>query len=332
MKVTAVVPTVGASPLLADCVRALCDQELSVEVVLVRQGPREVEDGAVDGLTDRVIRLPENLGFAAATNRGIAEAAGRFVATVNDDVVVAPGWAAALVEALEAEPTAAAAQGVNLTSPAAVDEPGTSALSGPDDAPVDGWGIGWNRALQAVQLGRGEPAPATDGPVRQVFGVSATAAIYRREALLRVARPEDDRPPEAPEVFDSRLESYYEDVDLARRLRAAGYIALSVPRARAWHAGSLTGRRLGARRWRLIYGNRYAVAAGLLGRSFRRRLPRMVGRDLADLATALGHLDGARILGIKTGWCRALRLAPGFAHGGAPIPTTPPSTDGQLRP
>jgi len=327
--VTAVVPTLGASPLLAECVRALHGQEVPIEVVLVRQGPQALDEGALrhGTLTDstlgapanREIALPENVGFAAATNRGIGTATGKYVATVNDDVVVGEGWAGALVEALEADPTAAAAQGVNLIAPLSEGSEGSS-TTGPDDLPVDGWGIGWNRTVQAIQLGRGEPPPRRDAPSRRVFGVSATAALYRREALLRVALPGSGRQPEVLEVFDSRLESYYEDVDLARRLRAAGYTALSVPRARARHAGSLTGQGLGARRWRLIYGNRYAVAAGLLGSGFWRAVPKMAARDLADLAAAVGALDGAKILGIKTGWCRALRLVPGFTRGGAPVP------------
>jgi GT2 family glycosyltransferase len=276
-------------------------------VLLVRQGPLAREDGRIDGLADREIRLPENLGFAAATNRGIAAARGRYVATVNDDALVEEGWLAALLRALDETPGAAAAQGVNLQ----------------DEARVDGWGLAWNRAVQAVQLGRDAEPPPRDAPPRPVFGVSATAALYRRSALLQVARPARARAPDGeaiPEVFDSRLESYYEDADLARRLRAAGHTALSVPGARAVHAGSLTGRRLGARRWRLLYGNRYAVAAGLLGRELWLRLPRMLARDLADLARAKLRLDGRRVLGIPGGWCRALRLLPRYVHGGPPCP------------
>lgn len=328
--VTAVVPTLGESPLLAECLRALGSQrsagaparereqgpEPLLEVLVVRQGGRPLAAGGVDGLADREIRLPHNLGFAAATNRGIARARGRYVATVNDDAVVGEGWLWKLVDALEAEPTAAAAQGVNLIA----DRPDR----------VDGWGLGWNRAVQAIQLGRGEAPPPLDAPTRPVFGVSATAALYRREALLAVARtaarsptghpPESDAEGPVPEVFDTRLGSYYEDADLARRLRAAGWTALSVPGARALHAGSVTGRSLGTRRWRLLYGNRYAVVAGLLGRSFWRRLPRMVARDLGDLARAKLRLDGRRVLGIAGGWGRAIRLLPGFLHRGAACP------------
>ena len=77
-------------------------------------------------------------------------------------------------------------------------------------------------------------APPSERRAREVFGVSATAALYR----ARGARGGRRR----GQLFDPRLVSYYEDVDLAGRLRAAGYRALWVPEARARHAGSITGR------------------------------------------------------------------------------------------
>jgi len=312
---TIVVPTLGRSPLLGACLRALREEE--GEVVLVAQGPVPAE---AEGMAHRRLELPRSVGFATAVNLGWATAATPFVAVVNDDAVVEPGWLRALVAALEAAPRAAAAQGVNL----APGEPPT----------VDGWGLAWNRRLQAVQLGHGGPPPPRSAPPRQVFGVSATAALYRREALLAVDlsdEPGRQRPPAhfpavyleedlapPPVVFDPLLGSYYEDADLASRLRAAGWTALSVPAARARHAGAATAGG-GTWRWRHVYGNRYAVAARLLGRAFWRRLPRMAARDLADLAGALGRGEIRRAAGVVLGWARAARLLPAFARTGAPL-------------
>jgi GT2 family glycosyltransferase len=291
--VSAVVPTLGRSPLLIPCLEALRGE--GAEIILVDQGETPVEIPA--GLADRVLRPGRNLGFAAGTNLGIAEARGEWIATVNDDAVVEPGWRAALLAALEADPRAAAAQGVNLQ------------LGAPDVA--DGCGMAWNRWWQAVQTGHGRMAPPAGAGVREVFGVSATAAVFRR-AALRAAAP-------GGEVFDSRLGSYYEDVDLAGRLRAGGFRALLVPAARARHAGSATGRTLSRERWRLIYGNRYLAAAGLLGRSFWPRLPRMAARDAIDLVKAALRGDGALAAGILSGWTRAARHLPGFVRTGAPL-------------
>ena len=139
--------------------------------------------------------------------------------------------------------------------------------------------------------------------------------------------------PGAPQVFDQRLDTYYEDADLAWRLRAAGYAALTVPAARALHAGGATGGRRAAWRWRRIHGNRYPVAAGLLGSSFWSRLPRIFWRDLLDLGRSLAHLRLRRSAGIVGGWGRALRLLPGFVRTGPPAPgaLTDPAGSGAAR-
>jgi hypothetical protein len=253
-----------------------------MEIVLVDQGETPVQ--IPPGLADRVLRPGRNLGFAAGTNLGIenADAAdSEGIAAVNDDVILEPGWRAALVAVLEANPRAGAVQGVNLQ------------LEAPDL--VDGCGITWNHWWQAVQIDHGRMAPPLTAPTREIFGVSATAALYRRVALRGQA-------------FDPRLESYYEDVDLAVRLRAAGWRAFLVPAARALHGGSVTGRTLSRERWRLIYGNRYLVASRHLGRRFLTRLPMMAARDAADLTRALARGDRELAAGIAAGWARALRF------------------------
>jgi GT2 family glycosyltransferase len=242
---------------------------------------------------------------------------------------------------------------------------------------IDGCGLGWNRWWQAIQIGHGEPltfiganpAPASGASelaamqppaselapipaaasdlapgwqpdagavaVVEIFGVSATAALFRRTALEQVAL--------GGQVFDERLVSYYEDAELAGRLRSAGFGALLAPAARARHAGSASGRTAaaGRERWRLIYGNRYLAAARLLGRGFWPRLALMVLRDLLDVAgpTALLHVlsrrdrrqlrgesangpgtHRGRLSGMAAGWGHALRYLPAFARMGAPAP------------
>jgi GT2 family glycosyltransferase len=282
VSLSAIVPTVGASPWLRPCLEALRrDGGDALEIVVVDQGEKP---SGVDGLADRVLRPERNLGFAAANNLGIAAATGSWIATVNDDALVEPGWSAALIAALEANPTAATAQGTNVK----LDDPET----------LDGCGVAWNRWVQAVQIGHGEKLP--DGrETSEIFGVSATAAIYRREALAAVA-------PDG-EVFDPRLVSYYEDVDLACRLRKAGWRALHVPAARARHAGSATGSLRSRERWAQITGNRYLVAARWLGADFRPHLPAMATRDLLDLGRSVFQ-DRPRAAGILAGWKRAFAL------------------------
>lgn len=297
-RVTAIVPTLGTSPWLVRCLEALRAAGKELEILVVAQGPAaQAAAREVARFADVTLRVERNRGFAAANNQALEEARGEHVATVNDDVVVAPGWLGALVEALEAAPGAAAAQGVNLV----LGEPYLA----------DGCGLAWNRHWQAVQIAHGEPAPPPTAPVREIFGVSATAAVYRRSALGEVALA-------GAAAFDVRLVSYYEDVDLACRLRAAGYRALLVPAARAEHAGSASGRRLRLGSWHLVYGNRYLVLARLLGRGFLPRLPGIWGRDAVDLVHALGRADAGRAAGIVAGWGRAALALRHYVHRGPP--------------
>jgi GT2 family glycosyltransferase len=289
-EVSVVVPTLGRSPWLGECLAALRRENL--EIVLVDQGEEPLRLPADH--PDQILRPGKNLGFAGGVNLGIRAATGDLVAVVNDDALLAPGWLAALRETLSAHPRAAAAQGVNLRL----------------DQRVDGWGLAWNSSWQAVQLGHGQPAPGGEDE-DEVFGVSATAALYRRAALEATAL--------APGIyFDDALESYYEDVDLACRLRAAGWTAFTVPAARARHAGSATGLTMPHARLRLLYGNRYLVVARLLGRGFWRRLPALLARDGRDALRALARGDLRTCSGIAAGWGRALRRGPAYVHRGAP--------------
>ncbi len=299
--VSIIVVTLGKSPWLQECLQALrregkaCSHQGPIEIFLVDQGQDEaLPPGEV---VDRHFRPGRNLGFAAANNLALAAARGRFLALINDDAVVEEGWLGGLTEALEAQPLAGAAQGVNLR----LKEPGR----------VDGYGLGWNRRWQAVQVGHGEAAMEADKPIQEIFGASATAALYRREALESVGGP-------GLQVFDTSLGSYYEDVDLACRLRRQGFGALLVPKTRARHAGSTTAETLASGSTPWIYGNRLLVLARLLGRGLWPRLPFLLLRDTVDLLRTLRKGEGKAALGIVRGWARALRKISHFAHLGRP--------------
>jgi GT2 family glycosyltransferase len=298
-EVQAVIPTLGKSPWLPECLRsARREGGSALELVIVHQAgetplPREAQE-----LADRVLALPRPLGFAAAANHGIASGTAPWVLLLNDDAVLEPGWLAALLPHLEGDPLPASLQGVNL--------------QGSDPSRADGCGIVWNRWWQAIQEGHGQAAPPPDTPPREIFGASATAVLLRRRALEEATRssPSPRGGPGGP--FDERLETYYEDVELAVRLRRRGWSALLVPAARARHLGAVSAPR---RRRALLYGNRYAVVARLLGSAFWRYLPLLWLRDVLDLVR-----DPRCAPGILAGWGRALLLVPHYARRGAPAP------------
>lgn len=298
-RIVAIVPSLGAPAGLERALAALRRELAAADAGLIWVHQGSFAAPTLERAGELRIDLPAPVGFARAVHAGLAAGTGteELVALVNDDLEVEPGWLEALTAALDASPGLAGVQGVHLRAD--------------DPARADGCGIGWNRWLQAVQVGDGEAPPTTAAPPFPVFGVSATGALYRRAALAAVAQ--------APgRIFDERLDSWYEDVELAARLRAAGYGAACVPAARARHAGSATGAVRPFDRARRIAGNRWLVLARLLGRRFPLALPRVLTRDLVDLARALGARRFAGAAAIPAGWARAARRLPAFAHAGPP--------------
>jgi len=171
-------------------------------------------DGAVDRLAPRpwlrVERSSVNLGFAAANNRAASLARGRDLVTLNPDAFADPGWLAALVAAAERHPEAGSVGSVQLLAadPARFDGVGD---------PLHAVGAAW----RGGRMQRTQPL-AESG----VFGVCAAAALYRRTAF------------EAAGGFCERFFCFYEDVDLAIRLRLAGWTAIVTPDAVVHHVGS----------------------------------------------------------------------------------------------
>ena len=296
-RISAVVPTLGRTDLLGRCLEALRrDGGAELEIVLIDQSPAGIP--LPGGLVDQTLRPGRNLGFTGAVNLGIGAATSTYVAVVNDDAIIEPGWFALLLGALERDAGLAAAQGTTLT------------LSEP--VRIDGLGIAWNRWWQAIQVDHGKaPWARSAASWQEVFGASATAVIFRRSALDEVA-------PDGA-VFDPELETYYEDVDLAARLRAAGHRAVVVFDAVAHHAGSTTSATMGSRRWRLIYGNRYLIVARVLGSRFWPSLPRLALRDVVDFLHALGRGQIFLAAGIPLGWLRAALHLGRFARRGPPL-------------
>jgi GT2 family glycosyltransferase len=210
-----VIPTWNGRALLERCLPTLAGQDATVVVV---------DNGSTDGTVDwlarawpdvRVVALDRNLGFAAAVNRGVAAGAGDAVLLVNNDVECDPGFVARLVAPL-ADPAVGSVAGLLL-------RPGRTA--------VDSYGIAVDRTLAGWARCAGAPWPC-ELDERGLAGPSGGAAAYRRAAL------------EAVGGFDEALFAYSEDVDLALRLRAAGWRAAGAPDAVGIHLGGASfGRR-----------------------------------------------------------------------------------------
>jgi N-acetylglucosaminyl-diphospho-decaprenol L-rhamnosyltransferase len=178
------------------------------------------DNASTDGSME-ALRLPDhrfwvqamgaNLGFAVANNRAFNDSQAEFLVTLNADAAPEPMWLQELVAAAQRWPKAASVGStqVDLRDPSRLDGVG-------DMCHVAG--VAWRARL-------GWPVAAIP-PEGEVFGACAAAALYRREAF------------EKQGGFHEPYFCYCEDVDLAYRLRLAGWIIVQAPKAVVRHAGS----------------------------------------------------------------------------------------------
>ncbi|MFO1514856.1 MAG: glycosyltransferase family A protein [Verrucomicrobiota bacterium] len=107
-----VVPTRNRWAALHDCLDSLAAQSMPVgsfEVVVVDDGsepPLKLDPLRWESKFSLKLVRQANTGPAGARNRGVAEAAGEFLAFTDDDTLPKPNWLPVLVSALRANPEA----------------------------------------------------------------------------------------------------------------------------------------------------------------------------------------------------------------------------------
>jgi GT2 family glycosyltransferase len=216
-----VIPTYNGRELLRCCLASIerhrpDARAYPIEIVVVDNGSA---DGTAEWLAQtrpaiRLVRLERNGGFCAAANAGIAAARGRFIQLLNNDTEVTAGWVEAALAPFADKTVGSVAPLVLVRSdPTRVDSAGDSYAL-----------VGW-----PTKRGHGQPTEAwTTRPGDDVFGASGSSAFYRTEALQIAGG------------FDPLLVSYYEDIDLAFKLRWAGYRNVFAPESRILHDISAT--------------------------------------------------------------------------------------------
>lgn len=297
------------------CLRSIpaASEGLDYEVVIHDNASSDGTLAAVDGGSAgagplQLIRSSENRGFAAATNSGFAESAGRYVFLLNPDCELAPRALTELVAFLEAHPDVAAA------APLLNDEGGTTQR----DFQLRRFPTLTTLVVELMLLDKLFPGnPSTkryryrdlqlDRP-RRVEQPAGAALLLRREVFDRVG-PFD-------EAFSP---AWFEDVDYCQRLAHANLEVWVVPAARGKHFGGaslesmefskfaeiwyrnmwryarkwMSPLRAEALRWAIVAGMLLRCTAALAGLA-----PRIIGRKVALRAysrvmrAAIGKWEG----------------------------------------
>jgi GT2 family glycosyltransferase len=202
---------------LRACLESLARQEsVDFEIIVVDNGSK---DGSQEMVRTDFISRPEfrvrlianevNKGFCGANNQGFALARGRFIAILNNDTEVVPGFLAALRRAFDAAPDIgmAAAKVVVYEDPRRIDKVGH--LIYPD---------GQNRGRGTGEMDRGQY-----DKVEECLWPDGCAAMYRATMLEQIGG------------FDEDLFIFGDDSELGLRGRIAGWRCIYMPDAVVRH-------------------------------------------------------------------------------------------------
>jgi GT2 family glycosyltransferase len=174
-------------------------------------------------------RESANRGFARAHNSLFADSQAPYVLILNQDLKLEDNYLNALIDYMERHPKVGSASGLLLRGKLKSGE-----LS-PTDT-VDALGLKIYKNYRVVEQKRGETWRDAEKLVWPVFGVPATAALYRRGALESVSLGQ-----EIGLVFAGFFDSYKEDVDLAYRLQLKGWDSVCLTNTKAYHERGLAG-------------------------------------------------------------------------------------------
>lgn len=200
--------TLGRPEQLARTLDALAAQDMTFPILVVDQSPPEDVE-----LSRRAAAWPEltvqrdpGRGLSRARNRAWRQMSTEWIAFVDDDCLVQPGWAGALMEAIERHPEVALIGGQ-------IDEGG---------APGEGY-----VAVAVSHVGRSRVLRGA--AVRTTWGIGVGVSVVRRAAIARLGGW-DERLGAGRSRFPAA-----EDMDFNYRLLRAGETAYVTPEVRVVH-------------------------------------------------------------------------------------------------
>lgn len=183
------------------------------------------DNGSTDGseatgenrnVSTRLLKLGENLGFAAANNRAAEIAKGEWLVFLNPDAYARSDWLSAFSSASKQYPE--------------IDAFGATQLDAENPDTLDGAGDVYHALGLTYRAKSGHPANETP-PDHDCFSACAAAMMIRKSRFDEL------------NGFDERFFCYGEDVDLGFRLRLAGRKIMQLQNAVVLHEGSgVTGR------------------------------------------------------------------------------------------
>ena len=229
-----VIISLNTQKVLRECMECLERESagLAVETIIVDNGSRDDSVAMIRSEFPHVLLIesPENLGFGRANNLAFEQARGRYIVLLNSDAFLTPGSLKLSVEKMDRDASIGLAGGRLVGrdgswQPSARMFPSIltdffvlSGLSG--------------KFPKSKLFGRFDRTWADQTQPAPVDWVPGAYSIIRREAIEKVG------------PFDPRFFLYYEEVDLCKRIQAAGYAIWYWPDVVVIHIGGESSRQM----------------------------------------------------------------------------------------
>jgi N-acetylglucosaminyl-diphospho-decaprenol L-rhamnosyltransferase len=278
-----VIPVYDHYELTSACLEHLARQTAPHRAIVVDDGSSDNTPARLrtDWPQATVIEQGSNGGYTRAVNRGVHAGAGEYVVLLNNDARLRPDCLERLVQPMQQDSRVGSVAALML------------ALG---ELAIDSLGVTADVTLAGFARLQGQPSAQalagsmrTGGPV--LAGPEGTAGAYRRAAWEQVGG------------LDETISAYMEILDIALRLRTAGWVAAQAPDAVGVHLGSSTyGRRSATQRRLAGFSRGYLLRRyGVLrGRAAARTLfteATVIAGDAVlcrDLEALRGRLEGWR--------------------------------------
>ncbi|MCE1164254.1 MAG: glycosyltransferase family 2 protein [Bacteroidetes bacterium] len=201
--VSVIIPNYNGMEHLGECLGSLIEQTFgSFDITVVDNGST---DNSVNFITENypsvnVLKLNRNYGFARGANEGIKNVlmntCSEYILLLNNDVVCSRDFIENFLKGFKNK---------NVLSCAC------RMMNYYDRTVIDDCGITFNRYGHPFALCHGEKYDASFKRGEGITGCCAGAGLYKKEVFKKIG------------LFDENFIAYYEDVDLAVRIKIQGY-------------------------------------------------------------------------------------------------------------